>query len=189
MRLTKEVAYPDEYRSGIPMYAQKDLFVEEQGIVVLPEEFVEGGGEGGADRLVGAAAVLQPGGVVVILGLAEFLAEAEGCGDLQLHLGTVGRVPAPAFGLPENRHGEGILPYQFLDILLDAVFVAVLLFFKLLANLITEDKLHALVYNGLTAQDIPVIVNRDIDIRKYLFVRTPMEHRTGLLAPVGGFFL
>ena len=29
------MAYPDEYRSGIPMYAHKDIFVEEQGIVVL----------------------------------------------------------------------------------------------------------------------------------------------------------
>lgn len=33
--LRYHMAYPDEYRSGIPMYAQKDLFVEEQGIVVL----------------------------------------------------------------------------------------------------------------------------------------------------------
>lgn len=29
------MAYPDEYRNGIPMYAQKDIFVEEQGTVVI----------------------------------------------------------------------------------------------------------------------------------------------------------
>ncbi len=33
--LRYHMAYPDEYRSGIPMYAQKDIFVKEQGSLVL----------------------------------------------------------------------------------------------------------------------------------------------------------
>ena len=124
---------------------------------------------------------------MIVLRVAYLLAEAEGGGNFQLHFRAVFRIPAPALCLPVHRHGKGIIPYQFLNILADAVGIAILLRFKLAAHLVAEPEGNALIHYRLTAQHIPEVVCRNVNIRKYLFVRLPMEYGAGLF-PVGGLF-
>ena len=125
---------------------------------------------------------------MIVFHMADLLTEAEGTGDLQLHLRAVIRIPAPALRFPENRHGKSIFPHHFLNILTDAVLVAKFFLFELFAHLIAEFEGNALVYHRLAAQYIPVIIHRDVDIGEHLLVRPPMKPRAGLFAPVGGFF-
>ena len=124
---------------------------------------------------------------MVILDMADLLGKTEGSGDFQLHLRAVVRVPASTLGLPEGGHGEGIVPHQLLDILPDAVRIAVFLFLKGSAHLIAELKSDTLVDHGLTAQHVPVVLHRDVDVRKDFLVRLPAEAGTCLLS-VGRLF-
>ena len=124
---------------------------------------------------------------MVILNVAQLLAEAEGGGDFQLHFRSVFRVPTPALGLPVYGHGKGIVPHQFLDILPDAAHVAVFLFLKGLAHLVAEFEANPLVHHRLTTEHIPVVFHGDVDVREDLPVRLPAEAGTGFL-PVGRAF-
>ena len=113
---------------------------------------------------------------MVVFCVADLLGEAEGCGDLQLHFRTIFRITATALGLPVYRHSKGIIAYQLLNILLNAVCVAELFFFELFAHLVAEFEGDPSVHNRLTAQHVPIIVCRNVDVGKHLLVGTPMEH-------------
>ena len=56
------------------------------------------------------------------------------------------------------------------------------------AHLIAEAEGNALVDHGLTAQDIPEILHRNVDLRKDLLVRLPVEERAGLFPVCGLLF-
>ena len=118
---------------------------------------------------------------MVKLNVRNLLGEAEGSGNLQFHLRPVLRIPAPALGLPVDRHGKGIVTHHFLDILLDTVGIAELLLLEFPAHLVAEFEGDPLIHHRLTAQYIPVVFHGDVDVRKHLLVRLPMEHRAGLL--------
>ena len=124
---------------------------------------------------------------MIVLRMAYLLAEAEGGGDFQLHLRAVFRIPSPALRLPVHRHGKGIIPYQLLNILADAIGVAILLRFKLTTHLVAEPEGNPLVHYRLTAQHVPEVICRNVNIREHLFVRLPVKNGAGLF-PVGGFF-
>ena len=117
---------------------------------------------------------------MVELNVGQLLAEAEGSGDFQLHLRPVLRIPAPALRLPVYGHSKGIVPYQLFHVLTDTVGIAEFLGLKLAPHLIAEAEGNALVDHGLTAQDIPEILHRNVDLRKDLLVRLPVEERAGL---------
>ena len=157
-------------------------------LVVVPQVLVEGCGKAQPHCPIGTAAVFQPRRVVVILNVADLLGEAEGSGDLQLHFRPVFRIPAPALRFPEHGHGKGIVPHHFLNILADTVLIAEFFRLKLAGYLITELEANAFIHHRLTAQHIPVILRGNVDIRKHLLIRPPVEHRAGLF-PVGWFFL
>ena len=123
---------------------------------------------------------------MVILNVADLLGEAEGGRDLQLHLRAVFRVPPPALGFPVDGHGKGVVPHQLLDILADAVGITEFLGLELAAHLIAETEGDALVHHRLTAQHVPVVFHRDVDVGEHQLVRLPVEARAGLF-PVGGF--
>ena len=121
---------------------------------------------------------------MVILDVTDLLGEAEGGRDLQLHFRAVFRVTTPALGFPVDGHGEGVVPHQLLDILADAVGITEFLGLELAAHLIAEAESDALVHHRLTAQHIPVIFHRDVDVGEHQLVRLPVKAGAGLF-PVG----
>ena len=125
---------------------------------------------------------------MIELNVADLLGKAEGGGDFQLHLRPVFRVPAPALGLPVHGHGKGIVPHQLLDILFDAVGVAIFLGFELAPHLVAEAEGDALIHHRLAAQHVPVVFHGDVDVREHLLVRLPVEAGAGLF-PVGRLLL
>ena len=101
----------DQYQ-GVLDVVKGDLALT-LGIFVLPlQPAVDSGDKGGAHRLVRGAAVLQPGGVVVMLDDLDPVGKTEGHGQLHLVLRLVGPVPAFSLRLPEHRLGQCILPHQ-----------------------------------------------------------------------------
>ena len=124
---------------------------------------------------------------MIVLHMADLLTKAEGGGDLQLHFRAVFCIPAPALCFPEHRHCKGVISYQLLNILLDTVLIAVFLCLKPAAHLIAETEGNSLIYNRLTAQHIPIVFSRDIDVGKHILIRSPMKQRACLF-PVCRFF-
>ena len=125
---------------------------------------------------------------MIELDVGNLLAEAEGGRDFQLHFRPVVRVTAPALGLPVHGHGKGIVPHQLLHILPDAVGIAEFLGLELAAHLVAEPEGDALVDHRLTAQHIPEVFHGNVNLRKNLFVRLPVEKGAGLFPVRGGLF-
>ena len=112
---------------------------------------------------------------MIVLGMAELLAEAEGASDLQFHFRAIFRISAPALRFPIDRHCKGIVASQLLQILANALSIAVFLCFKFAAYLIAEFEGNALIDHSLSAQHIPVVVSGNVDIGKDLLVRLPVK--------------
>ena len=117
---------------------------------------------------------------MIKLDMVQLLGKAEGGGNAQLHFRAVIRVPATAFCLPEYGHGESVVPHHFLHILANAAGIAEFLRLEFTAHLIPEAEQNSLVYHRLTAKHIPVVFNRDIDIRENRLIRAPAEAGAGL---------
>ena len=123
---------------------------------------------------------------MIILDVVQLLAEAKGGCDFQLHFRPIFCIPAPALRFPIDRHGKGLVAGELLHILANTVGIAIFLGFKFSAYLVAELESDALIHHRLPPQHIPIIVYRDVDVRKDLLIRLPVEHRTGFSTPVRG---
>ena len=131
---------------------------------VLLEPPVHGGEEGRAHGLFGGAAVLQPGGVVVMLDGMRRRAEAEGAGELDFIVGLVRPVPAHPLAGPELDGGVGVFSGQLGHIVGDAVFVDVGRLVKAALGLGLEAEGDAGVHDGLAVQDVFEILVGDVGL-------------------------
>ena len=146
---------------------------------------VDGGDEGGAHRLLRGAAVLQPGGVVVVLDDLHPVREAEGDRQLHLVVGLVGPVPALPLGLPEHRLGEAVLPGELPDIVLDAVLIFEVGGLELAPHLVAEPEGDPGVDHRLALQHVQEVLHRDVDVGEDLQIGLPAEFGAGLFAGIG----
>ena len=133
-----------------------------------------------------ASAVLQPGGVVIVFRHIDLIGETECGGDLHLIVITVLTVAAFPLALDESGSGERLLPRDLLDVIQDPFLIEEILGLKLPVDLVAETERHSLVDHRLTAHDIFKILGRNIDIRKYIQIRSPADGRAGLFA-IGRF--
>ena len=140
--------------------------------------------KGGPGRFVRGAAVLQPGGVVVIFNPVDLRGEAEGGGQLHLVLLLVRPVPAPALGLDEHGGGQGRLPGDLCHIVPDAVLVQVLGGFKAVFPLHFQHEPDPGVHHRLAAEHIVEVFLGDVHIREHLDVRLEADGGARLF-PVG----
>ena len=144
--------------------------------------------KGRAGRLVRRAAVLQPGGVVVILQQSSHIGKTEGCLDLYLVFRLVRPVSSPALGLIELHRGQGIVPGQLLYIVHNAVFVVKVLFLKLaLLHLLTEVKTQSLIDHGLLFQHLLKIFSGDAGVGEHIQVQFETVGGTRLFWGTGLF--
>ena len=80
-------------------------------------------------------------------------------------------------------HGrQGLVPYQLVGVVGDAMLVQVLEFFGVAAGLVGKDQRNAVVDDGLTAEHILEGFRRDGDVGENLGVGLPADDRTGTLA-------
>ena len=113
--------------------------------------------------------MLQIGGVVVILTAGGGVYKAEAGLAFDLVDRSVVTVSALSVGREILYGGYGVFACQLLYIVLDAVFIAELLGFKLaFFGFKIEDKLEARVYNRLSFEDISEKLSRYIYIGKDL---------------------
>ena len=144
--------------------------------------------EGRAHSAVGAAAVLQPAGVVVVFQTLHGVGECERDVHLDLIVRLVGAVAAGGSTAAEVYRRQGLIPYQFVGIVGDAVLVQILKLLGVRAGLVGEHQRHTVVDDGLAAQHIFEGFRRDSDIGKDLSVGLPADDRAGALA-LERFFL
>ena len=156
--------------------------------VVLPQIFVQRRHKGQAGGLVGAAAVLQEAGVVIVLHQVHPVGKAPG--DVQLHLvfGLVRPVPALALRLPAHGPGDGVVSGQLGQIVPDAVFIQEVLGLEPPGgHLIPQPEGHSGVDHRLPPHHVPVVVHGDIDIGKHVQVRQPADGGACTLSIAGLF--
>ena len=155
--------------------------------VVLPQIFVQRRHKGQAGGLVGAAAVLQEAGVVIVLHQVHPVGKAPG--DVQLHLvfGLVRPVPALALRLPAHGPGDGVVPGQLGQIVPDAVFIQEVLGLEPPGgHLAAQPEGHPSVDHRLPLHHVLVIVQGDVDVGEHLQVRQPADGGAGFLPGQGG---
>ena len=158
-------------------------------LVILTEVLVDGTHQRQTGGLLGAAAVLQEAGVVVVLHHLHAVGEAQSHIQLHLILGLVLAVAATALGIPAHGSGKSILPHQLGDIVGDARLIEELLRLELpCAHFPLEAEGNACVDNRLPLHDVAVIFHRDVNVGKDLQIRQPADGRAGALF-VGGQLL
>ena len=129
---------------------------------------------------------------MVILFHLDLVREADRRVDDDLVIVLVGAVAAGGLGVPELDPGERLFLDGLLQVVRDAVFINVLIGLeagrgRARLDLVLQDELEAVVDDGLTAQDVLEVLERDVDVREDLEVRFPGDARPGL--PAGELFL
>ena len=115
--------------------------------------------------------------------------EAQRHAELHLILRLVGAIAATALGFPEHRLGEGVVPRQLGDVVLNAAGVEELLGVELARRrLVQQAEGDAGVDHRLTLHGVPVVVQRHGDIGEHVQIRQPMDAGAGFLL-VGGQLL
>ena len=143
--------------------------------------------EGRAHRVFGAAAVLQPGGVVVVFQQLHLIGEAEGRAHLYLIFRLVLAVAAGGLALAAEHRGQGVLARRLGHVVGDAVLVAPALLPGLAGGgvfllFVGEVQGQPRVDDGLTAQHILVIAAGHVDVGEDLVVRLPVDDTSGAAA-------
>ena len=146
--------------------------------------------KGGAHRVLRAAAVLQPGRVVVIFQHLHLIGEAERCAHAHLVIRLVLAVSAGCLTLAAEHRGQGILPCHLGHIVRNAVLIAPALVPRLASGrvflfFIGKVQGQACVDHCLTAQGILIVAAGHIDVGKHLVVRLPVNDAAGAAALVG----
>ena len=141
---------------------------------LVPQVLVDGGDKGGLGRLFGASAVLQPGGVVVVLDDVHLIGKAAGHAELHLVLRLVRPVPALLLRLPEHRRRQAPLSRKLRHIVHDAVFVEELrLFEPTRLCLVPEPEGDPGVHHRLALHHVGEVLRRDGDVREHVQVGKP----------------
>ena len=149
--------------------------------------------KGGADGVLGAAAVLQPGGVVIKLQQLHLVGKTEGGAHPHLIVGLVLPVAAGGLRLAGEHRGQRVGPGGLPDIVGDAVFVAVALLPGLAGGgvglfFVGKGQSQPCVDHRLAAQHIFIIAGRHVDVGEHLVVRLPVDDAAGAAALVGLLF-
>ena len=152
--------------------------------VLVLEILVDLVDKGRADGVLRAAAVLEPGRVVVILQHLHLVGEAERRAHLHLIFGLVVPVAAGGLALAAEHRGQAVFARRLSDIVGDAVLVAPALLPRLAGGrvfllLIGEVEGQARVDDGLTAENILVVAAGHVDVGKDLVVRLPVDDAAG----------
>ena len=126
---------------------------------------------------------------MVILDDLALVGEAEGHRQLDLILGLVLPVTAPALSLPEHGQGQGVLPRQLGHIVLDPVLVLKIRGLEFSVLLILKAEYHPRVHHGLTLHDVLEVGGGHGDVGKYLQIGLPPDGGARLFPPVGGLYL
>ena len=151
-------------------------------LALLLDVGVDGRGEGALRGLFRRAAVLQPGRVVVVFNVIDAVGKAERRRDLHLILRLIRAVAAAALGLDERRDGQCVLPGQLLNVVEDAVGIAVVRRLKRAAALHAQAERHAAVDHSLPVQHVLKIALGHVDVREHLQIRPPADGRASLFA-------
>ena len=164
------------------------LFVE----VLLLQILVDLVDEGRADGVLRAAAMLQPGRVVVVFQQLHLVGEAERRAHLYLIVRLVFAVTAGGFALAAEHRGQAVLARRLSYIVGDAVLIAPALLPRLAGGgvfllFVGEVEGQARVDDSLTAEDIFIVAAGDVDVGKDLIVRLPVDDAAGAAALVGLF--
>ena len=114
----------------------------------------------------------------------HLVGKAEGGGELDLIVGLVLPVPAPALGRDEAGRGKGPLPRDLGHIVGDAVFIAVIRGLKLAVLFHLQPEGDPGVDHGLLVQNVTEIFLGNVDIREHFPVRPPADGGAGFF-PVG----
>ena len=149
--------------------------------VLIPQVLIYCGDKSAFCCLFRRAAMLQPGGVVVVLDDLHFVGKAAGGRELHLVFRLIRTVPAPLFRLPEHRSGQSALPGQLRHIVLNAVLVnEILLRQRAVLLLIPELEGNPLIHHRLTAQYIREVFRWNGNIGKHIQIRQPAGAGAGL---------
>ncbi len=155
---------------------------------ILPQPAIQRREKGGTHRLFGCPAMLQPGGVVVMLDEMESTAEAERTGELDFIIGLVRPIPTDPLALPKLNGGVGLLSDQLLYIVCDAVFVGKAGLLKALLCLGAQTEHDPGIDHCLSMENIGEKFGGDIRLGKDLQIGQPSDGGTRLLAVYGGDF-
>ena len=129
--------------------------------------------EGCAHGAVGASAMLQPAGVVVVFQTLHGVGECERHIHLDLIVRLVGAVAAGGGAAAEMHRRQGLIPHQFVGIVGDAMLVQILKLFGVRAGLVGKYQRNAIVDDSLTAEHILEGFRRDGDVGENLGVGLP----------------
>ena len=158
--------------------------------VLVLQVFVDLIDKSRTDGVLWAAAVLQPGGVVIVFQQLHLIGEAEGSAHPHLIIRLILTVTAGGLAFAAEHRGQGILSCHLLHIVGDTVLVAPALLPGLagggvLLLFVRKVQGQARVDHGLTAQHILIVAAGHIDIGKHLIVRLPVDNTAGAAALVG----
>ena len=158
--------------------------------VLVLQVFVDLVDKSRADGVLGAAAVFQPGGVVIVFQQLHLIGEAEGSAHPHLIIRLILTVTAGGLAFAAEHRGQGILSCHLLHIVGDAVLVAPALLPGLagggvLLLFVRKVQGQARVDHGLTAQHILVVAAGHVNVRKHLIVGLPVDDAAGTAALVG----
>jgi len=146
--------------------------------------------KGGAHRVLRAAAVLQPGRVVVVFQQLHLIRETKSRTHAHLVVRLILAVAAHGLALAAEHRGQGVLPGHLGHIVRDAVLVAPafmpwLAGGRVLFLFIGKVEGKPCVDHGLTAQHILIVAAGHVDIGKHLIVRLPVDDTAGAASLVG----
>ena len=105
-----------------------------------------------------------------------------------LIFGLVLSVLTLSFGLPELNGGKPFLPYGFVYVILNTVFINNFLLHKARALLLFKNKQQPVVYNCLPFKGVKEILGGNINVGKNLNIGLPAGLSARVLTVVGLFF-
>ncbi len=122
---------------------------------------------------------------MVILFHLDLVREADRRVDDDLVVLLVGAVPAGGLGVPELDPGERLFFHVLLEVVRNTVLVDIFVGLEAgrrgaLLDLVPQDELETVVDDGLAAQDVLEVLQRDVDVREDLEVRFPGDARPRL---------
>ena len=147
---------------------------------------IDGAGQSAAGCLFGRAAVLEPGGVVVVLLHREGAREAHARGDLYVVVGQVLAVATATVSLDKEGLGEIVGTDLLEHIVLDALGIAEVLFGELaIVALDAQAEGHVGVDHGLAAHGLAIPLVGNADRGKDLKIGTPLDGGAGAFLVAG----
>ena len=123
---------------------------------------------------------------MVVFDVVDAVGKAKRRRDLHLVFGLIRAVASAALGLHVGRSSQRVLARELLDIVEDAVGIAVVRRLERAAALYAQAKRHALVHDGLPVQHVLEIALGHINVREHLQIRPPADGRAGFLAVCRG---